>query len=34
MASRIDMLLTHFSEECIEAALRACKAVRYGMEDV
>lgn len=32
--NRIDLLLTHFSEECLETALRACKAVRYGLDDI
>ena len=32
--NRIDLLLTHFSEECVETALRACKASRYGLDDI
>lgn len=32
--NRIDLLLTHLSEECVETALRACKAVRYGLDDI
>ncbi len=32
--NRIDLLLTHFSEECVETALRASKASRYGLDDI
>lgn len=32
--NKLDLLLAHFSEECAETAVRACKAVRYGLDDI